>query len=49
MGVTVAIRDQAAQPLKRAVRVVYLVAPAEFETRIDSNRFAAHILRYRQA
>jgi hypothetical protein len=37
------------QPFKQAFREVYLVAPAEEETRTYSNRFAAHILRYPQA
>jgi hypothetical protein len=40
---------QVAQPFKQAFREVYLVAPAELETRTYSNRFAAHILNYRQA
>jgi Domain of unknown function (DUF4132) len=37
------------QPFKQAHREVYLLAPAERETRVYSNRFAAHILRYPQA
>jgi hypothetical protein len=37
------------QPLKQAFREVYLLTPAEAETGSYSNRFAAHILRYRQA
>lgn len=37
------------QPFKQAFREVYLVAPAEEETELYSNRFAAHILRYPQA
>jgi hypothetical protein len=36
------------QPFKQAFREVYLLTPAEQETRMYSNRFAAHILRYRQ-
>lgn len=36
------------QPFKQAFREVYLLTPAELETRVYSNRFAAHILRYRQ-
>jgi hypothetical protein len=36
------------QPFKQAFREVYLLAPAEQETRIYSNRFAAHIVRYPQ-
>ncbi|GGO25123.1 DUF4132 domain-containing protein [Micromonospora parathelypteridis] len=38
-----------AQPFKQAFREVYLVTPAEEGTHVYSNRFAAHILRYRQA
>ncbi|MET7705944.1 DUF4132 domain-containing protein [Micromonospora sp. NPDC005413] len=37
------------QPFKQAFREVYLVTPAEEGTHLYSNRFAAHILRYRQA
>lgn len=37
------------QPFKQAFREVYLVAPAELETRTYSNRFAAHVVRYPQA
>ena len=40
---------QLTQPFKQAFREVYLVAPAELQTRVYSNRFAAHILKYRQA
>jgi hypothetical protein len=40
---------QLTQPFKQAFREVYLVAPAELETRTYSNRFAAHIVKYRQA
>ncbi|WP_460352633.1 DUF4132 domain-containing protein [Actinoallomurus acanthiterrae] len=36
------------QPFKQAFREIYLLTPAEEETRIYSNRFAAHILRYRR-
>jgi hypothetical protein len=32
------------QPFKPAFREVYLVTPAELETRLYSNRFAAHVL-----
>ena len=42
------VRDQLAQPFKQAFREVYLLTPAERETRLYSNRFAAHILHYRQ-
>lgn len=38
-----------AQPFKQAFREVYLITPAELETRLYSNRFAAHVLRYQQA
>ncbi|SCF27076.1 DUF4132 domain-containing protein [Micromonospora chokoriensis] len=38
-----------AQPFKQAFREVYLLTPAEELTHAYSNRFAAHILRYRQA
>jgi hypothetical protein len=38
-----------AQPFKQAFREVYLITPAELATRLYSNRFAAHILRYQQA
>jgi hypothetical protein len=37
------------QPFKQAFREVYVLTPAELETRLYSNRFAAHILNYRQA
>jgi hypothetical protein len=37
------------QPFKQAFREVYPLTPAEEETRIYSNRFAAHVLRYPQA
>ncbi|NES27950.1 DUF4132 domain-containing protein [Micromonospora terminaliae] len=37
------------QPFKQAFREVYLLTPAEERTSSYSNRFAAHILRYRQA
>src|SRR5262249_58803984 len=33
---------------KQACREIYLLTPAERETRVYSNRFAAHILRYRR-
>jgi hypothetical protein len=36
------------QPFKQAFREVYLRTPAEEETRVYSNRFAAHVLRYQQ-
>lgn len=37
------------QPFKQAFREVYRLTPAEEQTGTYSNRFAAHILRYRQA
>jgi hypothetical protein len=37
------------QPFKQAYREVYRLAPAELETRLYSNRFAGHVLRYPQA
>lgn len=37
------------QPFKQAFREVYRLTPAEEQTRLYSNRFAGHILRYRQA
>jgi hypothetical protein len=36
------------QPFKQAHREVYLLTPAERETRVYSNRFAGHILRQHQ-
>ncbi|MFI1760600.1 DUF4132 domain-containing protein [Streptomyces sp. NPDC020800] len=35
------------QPFKQAFREIYLLTPAEEETRVHSNRFAAHLVRYR--
>ncbi|NYF59994.1 DUF4132 domain-containing protein [Micromonospora purpureochromogenes] len=54
MDETLAWREQVlaagpAQPFKQAFREVYLLTPAEEKTHSYSNRFAAHILRYRQA
>ncbi|MFC4122563.1 DUF4132 domain-containing protein [Nonomuraea zeae] len=37
------------QPYKQAFREIYLLTPAEEETRTLSNRFAGHVLRYGQA
>ncbi|MFI7604611.1 DUF4132 domain-containing protein [Micromonospora sp. NPDC049366] len=37
------------QPFKQAFREIYVLTPAEEATASYSNRFAAHILRYRQA
>ncbi|MBC6460397.1 DUF4132 domain-containing protein [Actinomadura sp. HBU206391] len=39
---------QVRQPFKQAFREIYLLTPAEAETRTYSNRFAAHIVHYRQ-
>ena len=38
-----------AQPFKQAYREIYLLTPAEESTRVYSNRYAAHVLRYGQA
>lgn len=43
------VAAERAQPFRQAFREVYLITPAELETRVYSNRFAAHVLRYRQA
>lgn len=40
---------QLRQAFKQAFREIYRLTPAEEETQQYSNRFAAHILRYRQA
>jgi hypothetical protein len=42
------LREELAQPFKQAFREVYLLTPAELETNVYSNRFAAHVLRYQQ-
>ncbi len=39
---------QIRQPFKQAFREIYLLTPAEEETRDHSNRFAAHIVHYRR-
>ncbi|MGW3170912.1 DUF4132 domain-containing protein [Streptomyces sp. NPDC001153] len=36
------------QPFKQAFREIYLLTPAEEQTRVHSNRFAAHLVRYRR-
>ncbi|MEU6255500.1 DUF4132 domain-containing protein [Streptomyces sp. NPDC047043] len=36
------------QPFKQAFREIYLLTPAEQETRVHSNRFAAHLVHYRR-
>ncbi|MFI6943649.1 DUF4132 domain-containing protein [Streptomyces sp. NPDC050418] len=40
--------DKLRQPFKQAFREIYLLTPAEDETRVYSNRFAAHIVHYQQ-
>ncbi|MFI6943648.1 DUF4132 domain-containing protein [Streptomyces sp. NPDC050418] len=40
--------QQLRQPFKQAYREVYLLTPAENETRTYSNRFAAHLVHYQQ-
>jgi hypothetical protein len=42
------IARQVRQPFKQAFREIYLLTPAERETRVYSNRFAAHILTYQR-
>jgi hypothetical protein len=42
-------RREVRQPFKQAFREVYLLTPAEETTDTYSNRFAGHVLRYRQA
>lgn len=41
-------RNRMRQPFKQAFREIYLLTPAEEETRVYSNRFAAHIVHYRR-
>jgi uncharacterized protein DUF4132 len=43
------VASERAQPFRQAFREVYVITPAELETRVYSNRFAAHVLRYQQA
>jgi hypothetical protein len=38
-----------AQPFKQAYREIYLLTPAEEATRVYSNRYVAHVLKYGQA
>ncbi|MFC4051824.1 DUF4132 domain-containing protein [Actinomadura syzygii] len=40
--------EQVRQPFKQAFREIYLLTPAEEETATYSNRFAAHVVRYRR-
>ncbi|MGW0625602.1 DUF4132 domain-containing protein [Streptomyces sp. NPDC002758] len=42
------VTERLRQPFKQAFREIYLLTPAEEETGVYSNRFAAHIVRYRQ-
>ncbi|MFI0407513.1 DUF4132 domain-containing protein [Actinomadura sp. 3N508] len=42
------VEGQVRQPFKQAFREIYLLTPAEEETGTYSNRFAAHIVRYRR-
>ncbi|MGW0882344.1 DUF4132 domain-containing protein [Streptomyces sp. NPDC002671] len=42
------VTDRLRQPFKQAFREIYLLTPAEEETGVYSNRFAAHIVHYRQ-
>ncbi|MFJ8196798.1 DUF4132 domain-containing protein [Streptomyces sp. NPDC096152] len=42
------VADRLRQPFKQAFREIYLLTPAEEETGVYSNRFAAHIVHYRQ-
>ena len=43
------LRERVRQPFKQAFREIYRITPAEQETSVYSNRFAAHILLYGQA
>ncbi|MEV3910677.1 DUF4132 domain-containing protein [Streptomyces canus] len=40
------VERQIRQPFKQAFREIYLLTPAEAETRVYSNRFAAHLVHY---
>ncbi|MFF4563149.1 DUF4132 domain-containing protein [Streptomyces sp. NPDC001435] len=42
------VAERLRQPFKQAFREIYLLTPAEEETGTYSNRFAAHIVHYRQ-
>ncbi|MQY11384.1 hypothetical protein SRB5_15000 [Streptomyces sp. RB5] len=42
------VAEELRQPFKQAFREIYLLTPAEEETREYSNRFAAHIVHYQQ-
>ncbi|MEQ4565295.1 DUF4132 domain-containing protein [Paenarthrobacter sp. CAP02] len=43
------VRDRARQPFKQIYRELYLLTPAERQTKHYSNRFAAHVLDYPRA
>ncbi|MQY07633.1 DUF4132 domain-containing protein [Actinomadura macrotermitis] len=45
---TIVTVHEVRQPFKQAFREIYLLTPAEEATRVYSNRFAAHIVRYPQ-
>ncbi|MFI5685399.1 DUF4132 domain-containing protein [Streptomyces sp. NPDC051636] len=42
------VAERLRQPFKQAFREIYVLTPAEEETAVYSNRFAAHIVHYRQ-
>jgi hypothetical protein len=42
------VERELVQPFKQAYRELYLIAPAELETELYSNRFAGHVLHYAQ-
>jgi hypothetical protein len=42
------VAERLRQPFKQAFREIYRLTPAEEETGVYSNRFAAHIVHYRQ-
>ncbi|MEU6368959.1 DUF4132 domain-containing protein [Streptomyces sp. NPDC046931] len=42
------VAERLRQPFKQAFREIYLLTPAEEETGVYSNRFAAHIVHYRR-
>lgn len=42
------VAERLRQPFKQAFREIYLLTPAEEETGVYSNRFAAHVVHYHQ-
>ncbi|MEU6322138.1 DUF4132 domain-containing protein [Streptomyces sp. NPDC047009] len=42
------VAERLRQPFKQAFREIYLLTPAEEETGVYSNRFAAHVVHYRR-